>query len=96
MAMAEIRPPERQKTDAPLIPGFIKGAAIAGAMTWILALLAVLTTKSPSGSGLEALFPIFCGCRRDAVLADIRAARSNYLLVVPAFDPPDLHVTTLP
>jgi len=57
--MAEIRPPERQKTDAPLIPGFIKGAAIAGAMTWILALLAVLTTKSPSGSGLEALFPIF-------------------------------------
>ena len=45
-ATAEPRASEQTKSGAPLFPSFIKNAAIAGAMTWALSLLALLTAKS--------------------------------------------------
>jgi hypothetical protein len=52
--MTDTRPSDRTNTGAPLLPGLIKGAAIAGAMTWVLALLAFLTADP---RGLNALAP---------------------------------------
>ena len=52
--MTEIRSPDRTNTDALLVTGFAKGATIAAAMTWALALLALLTANP---HGLEGLVP---------------------------------------
>jgi hypothetical protein len=43
--MTNSQTPERTKTDAPLLSGFIKGSAIAGGLTWALSLLALLTAS---------------------------------------------------
>jgi hypothetical protein len=42
-AMIETQTPTQTNSGAPRVSGFAKGATIAGAMTWALALLALLT-----------------------------------------------------
>ena len=50
-AMSDSQTPEQSNADASLLPGFIKGAAIAGAMTWVLSLLALLTASPHQSRG---------------------------------------------
>jgi hypothetical protein len=57
-AMSNSQTPERSSADASLLPGFIKGAAIAGLMTWVLSLLALLTA-SPHSLGDQLTAFIF-------------------------------------
>jgi hypothetical protein len=52
--MAETQTPYRTNTDASLVSGFAKGATIAAALTWVLALLAYLTANP---HGFEGLVP---------------------------------------
>jgi hypothetical protein len=55
--MTDTQAPGRTNAKAPRVSGFAKGATIAGAMTWMLSLLALLTAK-PYGSGFDALFAL--------------------------------------
>lgn len=65
-----------QADDSSLLPGLVKGGAIAGTLTWVLILLSFLAALSgPSGGGLNALGPL---------LALIVATPIFFIFVLPA------------
>ena len=66
-----------QTEDGSLLPGLVKGGAIAGTMTWILILLSFIAAlNAPGGShGLNALSPL---------LAVIVATPIFFTFVLPA------------
>ena len=61
--------------DTSLLPGFVKGGAIAGTLTWVFILLSFIAAWNSPGSGLNALGPL---------LALIVATPIFFIFVLPA------------
>ena len=57
--MTDTQHPGKADADS-LLPGLVKGGAIAGTLTWVLILLSfAVAVNSPGGGGLNALGPLF-------------------------------------
>jgi hypothetical protein len=57
--MTDTQHPGKADDDS-LLPGLVKGGAIAGTFTWVLILLSfAVAVNSPGGGGLNALGPLF-------------------------------------